>query len=200
MASSWERSAQRSMSGRVSSSSAATSLASAAMCLPLNGLVSPSLIIASIALPSPMRKPKRASLSRYGALDIDSMPPPTPTSRSPARIAWSSMPVARMPEAHTLLIVSEETSLGIPALICAWREGIWPWPAWSTWPMTTCWTVSGATSARSSAALIAVAPSSVASREERPPPSLPIGVRAAERITVLGIRGVSGGQWRAVSS
>ena len=31
-----------------------------------------------------------------------------------------------MPEAHTLLIVSEETSLGIPALICAWREGIWP--------------------------------------------------------------------------
>ena len=29
-----------------------------------NGLVRPSLIIASIALPSPMRKPKRASLSR----------------------------------------------------------------------------------------------------------------------------------------
>ena len=66
IASSCERSAQRSMSGRVSSSSAATSLASWAMCLPLNGLVRPSLIIASIALASPMRKPKRASLSRYG--------------------------------------------------------------------------------------------------------------------------------------
>ena len=62
----------------------------------------------------------------YGALDIDSMPPPTATSRSPARIAASSRPAARMPEAQTLLIVSEETSLGIPALICAWREGICP--------------------------------------------------------------------------
>ena len=39
-----------------------------------------------------------------------------------------------MPEAQTLLIVSEGTSFGIPALICAWREGIWPWPACSTWP------------------------------------------------------------------
>ncbi len=43
------------MSARVISSSAATSEASWAMCLPLKGLVSPSLIIASIALPSPMR-------------------------------------------------------------------------------------------------------------------------------------------------
>ena len=51
---------------------------------------------------------------------------------------WSSRPAARMPDAQTLLIVSEETSFGIPALICAWREGIWPWPACSTWPMTTC--------------------------------------------------------------
>ena len=56
------------------------------------------------------------------------MPPPTPTSTSPARIAWSSSPTARMPEAQTLLIVSEETSFGMPALIWAWREGIWPWP------------------------------------------------------------------------
>ena len=59
-----ERSAQRSMSARVSSSSAATSEASCAMCLPLNGLVSPSWIISSIALPSPMRKPNRAWGSR----------------------------------------------------------------------------------------------------------------------------------------
>ena len=63
--------------------------------------------------------------------------------------------------------------------------------------MTTCWICSGATSARSSAARIAVPPSSVASTLDRPPPSLPIGVRAAERITVLGIvgslSGVGGG-------
>ena len=63
-------------------------------------------------------------------------------------------------------MVSLETSLGIPALIWAWREGIWPWPAWRTWPMTTCCTCSGATSARSSAAVMAVAPSSVHRRSK----------------------------------
>src|SRR3954453_7782325 len=115
------------------------------------------------------------------------MPPPTPTSTSPARIAWSRITLARRPLAQTLLMVSEETSFGIPALICAWREGTWPWPACRTWPMTTWPTCSGSTLARSSAAVMAVAPRSVASRELRPPPSFPIGVRAAPRITVLGI-------------
>ena len=97
------------------------------------------------------------------------------------------MPAARMPEAHTLLTVSEETSFGMPPLIWAWRDGICPWPAWRTWPITTCWTSSGPTSARSSAALMAMPPSSVASREARPPPSLPMGVRAAPRMTVWGM-------------
>src|ERR1700759_1204338 len=62
--------------------------------------------------------------------------------------------------------------------------------------MTTCWTCSGATSARSSAALIAVAPSSVASTEASPPPSLPMGVRAAERMTVFGIDWRLRGRWK----
>src|SRR2546430_8735132 len=53
--------------------------------------------------------------------------------------------------------------------------------------MITCCTCSGATSARSSAASIAVAPSSVASIADRPPPNLPIGVRAAPRITVFAM-------------
>jgi hypothetical protein len=39
-------------------------------------------------------------------------------------MAWSSIPTARTLEAQTLLIVSEETCLGIPALIWAWRLGI----------------------------------------------------------------------------
>ena len=60
------------------------------------------------------------------------MPPPTPTLMSPARIAWSMITEARRPDAQTLLIVSEETSLGMPALIWAWREGICPCPACST--------------------------------------------------------------------
>src|ERR1700712_1914015 len=115
------------------------------------------------------------------------MPPPTPTSTSPARICASRMPTARTLEAQTLLIVSELTSFGIPALICAWREGIWPCPACSTWPMITCWTSSPPTSARSSAALIAIPPSSVASSVERPPPIFPMGVRAEPRMTVFGM-------------
>src|SRR5215210_402160 len=118
---------------------------------------------------------------------MDSIPPATATSTSPARIAASRIPVARTPDAQTLLIVSEETSFGMPALICAWRDGIWPCPAWSTWPMITCCTCSGSTAARSSAALIAIPPSSVGWSEDRPPPSLPIGVRAELRITVDGI-------------
>ena len=92
-----------------------------------------------------------------------------------------------MPEAQTLLIVSEGTSLGIPASICAWREGIWPCPAWSTWPKITCWTWSGSTSERSSAAAIASPPSSVASLEASAPPIFPNGVRAVPRITVWDI-------------
>src|SRR5215217_887507 len=86
-------------------------------------------------------------------------------------------------------MVSEETSFGIPASIWAWREGIWPWPACSTWPITTCWTCSGSTPARSRAALIAIPPSWGAWNDERPPPSLPTGVRAVPRITVLDIAG-----------
>ena len=134
-----------------------------------------------------MRKPKRAPGSRYGAWLIDSMPPVTATSVSPARIAMSAMPSERMPEAQTLLIVSEGTSFGMPPLIWAWREGICPWPACRTWPKTTCSTCSGSTPERSSAASITWPPRSVASSEERVPPILPKGVRAVPRITVLGI-------------
>src|SRR3954447_14477274 len=115
------------------------------------------------------------------------IPPATPTSRSPARTAWSRIPAERMPEAQTLLIVSEGTSLGMPPLIWAWREGICPCPAWSTCPKATPWTWSGATSARSSAAAMAVPPRSGASRLASPPPIFPKGVRAAPRITVLGM-------------
>ena len=76
----------------------------------------------------------------------------------------------------------------MPALICAWRLGIWPCPACSTVPITTCSTCSGATSARWSASRIATPPRCVAGSVERPPPSLPIGVRALLRITVRGMQ------------
>ena len=53
--------------------------------------------------------------------------------------------------------------------------------------MTTCSTWSGGTAERSSAPAMAIAPSLVAGTVASAPPSLPIGVRALPRITVLGI-------------
>ena len=87
----------------------------------------------------------------YGAFDIDSMPPATITSWSPARIIASAISTARMLDAHTLLIVSAGTSIGSPAPTAACRAGAWPAPPWSTWPMMAYSTSPSSTSTRSSA-------------------------------------------------
>jgi hypothetical protein len=68
---------------------------------------------------------------------IDSIPPATATSSSPARISWSARATALRLDRHTLLRVMAGTSIGTPAAIAAWRAVIWPVPAWSTWPMST---------------------------------------------------------------
>ena len=73
----------------------------------------------------------------YGAFDIDSIPPVTTSSASPARIIESAISTARIDDAHTLLIVSDGTSIGIPAPIAACRAGACPAPPCSTWPMIT---------------------------------------------------------------
>jgi hypothetical protein len=61
----------------------------------------------------------------------------TTTSWRPALIIRSAISIARIDDAHTLLIVSAGTSLGIPAPIATCRAGACPTPAWSTCPMTT---------------------------------------------------------------
>src|SRR5438477_2645625 len=119
----------------------------------------------------------------YGAFDIDSMPPATTTWWSPARIIWSAISTARIDDAQTLLIVSEPTSIGSPAPIDACRAGAWPAPPCSTCPMITYSTSSFWTPARSSAARITIAPSSVACLSASEPPSFANGVRTAETIT-----------------
>ncbi len=86
---------------------------------------------------SPYLKPSRDFGSRCGACVIDSMPPATTISCSPARISWSASAIALMPERQTLLMVIEGTSIGTPPLTAAWRAVIWPLPAWMTWPMMT---------------------------------------------------------------
>ena len=45
--------------------------------------------------------------------------------------------MAFRPDRQTLLTVSAGTLIGIPAVTAAWRAGIWPAPACSTWPMIT---------------------------------------------------------------
>ena len=86
---------------------------------------------------SPYLKPSRDFASRCGAWVIDSWPPATTISNSPARISWSAKAMASIPERHTLLIVREGTSMGMPAAAAACRAGICPAPAVSTWPMIT---------------------------------------------------------------
>ena len=153
------------------------------MCLSPYGSQSPSLIIESTSVPLPMRRPVRAFSSRYGELDIDSMPPATARSYSPAWIALPASMTARIPEPQTLWTVTHGTVFGTPALIEAWRAGAWPWPAWRTLPMMTCSTRSAGTRARSSPQRIAAAPSSLAERVDSLPRNEPIGVRTAERTT-----------------
>src|SRR3954464_11735295 len=125
------------------------------------------------------------------------MPPVTTTSTSPARIIESAISTARIEDAQTLLIVSAGVSFGRPAAIAArppgarrrpaaiaaCRAGAWPAPACNTWPMITYCGSCGSSPIRSSAPRMAIAPSSGASWDARPPPSLRKGVRTAETIT-----------------
>src|SRR4051794_20502896 len=144
----------------------------------------PSQIIRSTSVPSPIRYPERAFGSAYGAFVIDSIPPVTTTSTSPARIIESAISTARIEDAHTLFTVSAGTSIGSPAATAACRAGAWPAPAWSTWPMITYSTSLPSRPTRSSAERMTTEPSSVAERFAKPPPRRPNGVRTAETMTV----------------
>ncbi len=149
----------------------------------LYGSQSPSYTIESISSPWPMRYPVRAFLRRYGAFDIDSIPPATARSYSPARMPLAASITARMPEPQTLWSVTHGTESGMPAPSDAWRAGACPIPAWSTFPKITASTSPAATPAAASAARIAVDPSCGAVIGDSEPRNEPIGVLDAERMT-----------------
>src|SRR3954470_10155746 len=112
------------------------------------------------------------------------MPPATMTSAFPAvRMSLASI-AAFMPEPHILLTVVQPVASGRPAPSAAWRAGAWPWPAGSTPPIRSSCTSSGRSLARSTAARIAAAPSSGAAKFFSSPWNAPIGVRAAETMTI----------------
>src|ERR1039458_4318547 len=81
----------------------------------LYGSVSPSEIIESRSCAWPMRRPERPFGSRYGALDMDSMPPATATSNSPERRAFAASITDRIPEPQTLWTVMHPVDGGSSA-------------------------------------------------------------------------------------
>src|SRR3712207_5661040 len=143
----------------------------------------PSWAIESISFVSPYLVPTREPASRCGAWVIDSWPPATTMSNSPARMSWSASAMALRPERQTLFTVMAGTVIGMPAATAAGRAGFWPAPACSTCPMITYSTWSPEMPARSSAALIATAPRSAPEKSLSEPSSRPIGVRAPLTMT-----------------
>src|SRR5882672_8971868 len=129
---------------------------------------------------APYLLPKARSGYRMGHQQvIDHMTWLTPAaSMSCANIA------AFMPEPHILLTVVAPVASGRPPPMLACRAGACPWPAASTQPITTSCTCSGLIPARSTAARIAAAPSCAAEKSFSSPWNAPMGVLAAETITI----------------
>src|SRR4029453_10770977 len=96
---------------------------------------------------------------------------------------WAAGAMAFTPEGQTLLTGGAGTVMGTPPRTAACLAVIWPCPAWSTWPMTTCSTSPGSAPARSRAALMARPPSSTAGSEASAPPKRPMGVLAPAQMT-----------------
>ena len=72
-----------------------------------------------------------------GAKLMFSIPPATTTSASPMAMACAAMLMDFMPEEHTLFIVVQGTTSGIPAIKAACRAGACPTPACNTLPIMT---------------------------------------------------------------
>src|SRR5574337_814792 len=124
-----------------------------------------------------------------------SIPPASITLADPATSMSLANIAARIPEPHILLIVTAPVESGNPALRIAWRAGAWPWPAIRQLPNSTSSMESSGTLARSTAALIATAPSSHAASDAKSPSMPPIGVRAAETMTMDSLMERSFGGW-----
>ncbi len=176
----WLSSANASWSSRLTPALIATRSAWVPMWQSSTAHHSPSSTAESSSEPCPRRYPNRALRSRNGAWFIDSMPPATYRSPSPARMPAAANMIALRPEPQTRLIVVAGVVSARPARRSACRAGAWPDPAPRTWPMmTSSILVPRARPARSTAARIATAPSSTAGTPASAPPNLPMGVRAA---------------------
>jgi hypothetical protein len=112
-----------------------------------------------------------------------SMPPATTTLASPAVIMPAPSITALSPLPQTLLMPTAPTLGGRPAAMAAWRAGAWPMPAEITFPMSTSSMLPPSSPERSTAARMAIPPSSGAGIAERAPWNFPMAVRAALMMT-----------------
>ena len=179
----WDRAAKLSCSNLVIGSRSLVCSVSEPIAWSVNTSRRPSNSVWSSSVTSPNLKPALDPRSRCGAFVMDSMPPATTTSYSPALISWSASAMASRPDRQTLLMVMAGTSMPIPPTTAACRAGSCPHPACSTWPMITYWTSVAGTPLRCSAPAIAAPPRCTASDPAKAPESRPIGVRAPATIT-----------------
>src|SRR5579859_365258 len=115
------------------------------------------------------------------------MPPATTILALPVESSSKAIIAAFIPEPHILLTVVAGVVLSSPALIAAWRAGACPCAACSTQPKMRSSTSPDFTPACSTAALIAVAPSSEAETELNFPCMAPMGVRLAPTMTMFSM-------------
>src|SRR6185437_4583416 len=113
-----------------------------------------------------------------------SMPPATTMSDEFAASASCARIIASIAEPHILLTVVHGVDNGRPAFSDACRAGACPWPAGSTQPKIVRSTSAGSMPARSTAALMATAPRSLAASDAKSPWKPAIGVRAAPAMTI----------------
>ena len=106
-----------------------------------------------------------------GARLIDSTPPATNRSPSPASTAWQAETTAASPDAQSRLTVTPATDSGRPASSAAMRATLrLSSPAWLAQPKWTSSISAAGTPARSTAAAIASAARSSGRTPERTPP------------------------------
>ena len=144
----------------------------------------PSSIMWSSTWPWPMRMPLRPLGSKCGALVMLSMPPATTRSWLPASSMSCASMVANRPEPHILDSVTAPVPCPSPPLNPACRAGAWPCPAIRQLPNTTWSMRAGSTPARATAAWMAAPPKSCAASDANTPWNAPMGVRAADRMTM----------------
>ena len=114
-------------------------------------------VVSSIVRGPRSHAPSALSIT-YGARVIDSTPPATNTSPSPAPIAWAALFTAWRPEPHSRLTVCPATSTGSPARRAAMRATLrLSSPAPLAQPSTTSSIRAGSIPVRSTIAPIATA-------------------------------------------